>query len=177
MRFLERTLCLAVFGVGLGASVLPLAAQAQDDSDSVKVPVSASVPAKVSVTQVQPFTLGNWTGAGALEAEQQLCVWSSTGGYSLTASTTEGGNRFGMLGPKSRLLDYDVLWNDGSGYQTLSSGQTYTGLSTSANSIDCSSSADSSARPFIKVSVAEADLSKAKAGSYSDVLEVLIAVE
>ena len=131
MRFLKRTLYLTVFGAVLGVLVLPVGAQAQESSDTVKVPVSVSVPAKVSVTQVQPFTLGNWTGAGDLEAEQQLCVWSSTGGYSLTATTTEGGNRFGMLGPKSRVLDYDVLWDDGSGYQTLSSGQTYTGLSTS----------------------------------------------
>lgn len=158
-------------------AILPHGALAQNSSDSVKVPVSASVPAKVSVTQVQPFTLGNWAGAGNLEAEQQLCVWSSTGGYTLTATTTEGASRFSMLGPKSRLLDYDVLWNDGSGYQALSSGQTYTGLSTSTTSINCSSTTDTNSRPFFKVSVAEADLSKAKAGSYSDVLEVLIAVE
>ncbi|MBB3046648.1 hypothetical protein FHR99_000884 [Litorivivens lipolytica] len=161
----------------MGALSLPAVAQTVESSSTVKVPISAAVPAKVSVTQVQPFALGNWAGAGDLEAEQQFCVWSSTGSYSLTATTTEGGNRFGMLGPKNRLLDYNVQWNDGGGYQPLSSGQTYSGLSANSQSISCSSAADSSSRPFIKVSVAEADLSAAKAGSYSDVLEILISVE
>lgn len=150
---------------------------AQSNSATATTTVSISIPAQVLVTQIEPFVLGNWSGAGPMSGEQAVCVWSSTGGYNITATTTEGGSRFSMLGANNRMLDYSVHWNSGAGYQELVSGQSLAGQSTSSRSADCSNGTEASERPFLKVLVAEADLDAAKAGAYSDVLEILIAVE
>mgnify|MGYP000745955572 CR=1 FL=1 len=154
-----------------------VAAQALSDTSSADVSISVLVPAKVKISQIQDVTLDSWSGAGDLESSQQISVWSSTGSYTIAMTTTEGTNGFGMLGPSGKELEYSVLWDSGSGFQSVVSGQSYAGLPTSSNSVNCNTGDDSANRPSLKVSVAEKDLNKAKAGQYSDVLQILIATQ
>lgn len=160
-------------------SALPstLCAQALSDKSSAQVAINVSVPAKVSISQIADVTLDSWSGTGDLESEQNVCVWSSTGTYTIAMSTTEGKKGFGMLGPAGKELQYSVLWNSGSGYQQVVSGQTYAGLPANSSSINCNKGDDGVNRPLLKVAVAEKDLNSAKAGQYSDVLQILIATQ
>ncbi len=152
-------------------------AQTLTDTSSADVTISVTVPAHVNISQIQDVTLDSWTGVGDLESSQQVCVWSSTGDYTIAMSTTEGKKGFGMTGPGGKELEYSVLWDSGSGLQPIVSGQSYAGLPANSKSINCNTGTDSANRPSLKVSVAEKDLNTAKAGQYSDVLQIVIATQ
>lgn len=163
-------LIMAVFSPTLFAQTLTTESSAQ-------VSVSVVVPARVKITQLEDVTLEGWTGVGDLESSQAVCVWSSTGTYTMAMTTTEGKNGFGMVGPAGKELDYSVLWDSGSGFQQVVSGQSYVGLPANSTSINCNQGDDSANRPSLKISVLEKDLNTAKAGQYSDVLQILIATQ
>lgn len=168
---------LATFALLAAGSSGALWGQSPQDVSSAQAAVRVSIPAKVRVSQVEDIDLGTWSGSGALEAEKQLCVWSSTEAYGITITTTEGDRGFAMSGPGRKALSYDVLWNAGTGYQALDSGQAYSGFSSSARSLQCDAGDDPANRPWLKISVAEKDLNGAQAGSYSDAITILIATE
>lgn len=169
-----RLVLIALLAAGSSVALWGQSLQGVSSAESV---VRVSIPAKVRISQVEDIDLGSWSGSGPLEAEQQLCIWSSTGAYGISITTTEGDRGFAMSGPGPRALNYDVLWDAGAGYQALDSGQTYGGFSSSARSLQCDTGDDPATRPWLKISVAEKDLNGAQAGSYSDAITILIATE
>ncbi len=146
--------------------------------DSAEVTVSLSIPKLVSISQLQDARLGEWSGAGDLAVEQQLCVWSSTRGYSLSATAGEAANPgFVLTSADGASLVYHVFWNDGYGFQQLVAGQTVGGLSAPARSTTCQGGGDSVAQTKLRVAVYEPALAAAIHGDYQGQLRLELAAE
>lgn len=110
---------------------------------------------------------------------QSLCVYSSgpNNSYSVSASGSGSGSSF-ELSDGSFSLPYDVEWSDSpnhSGGAVLAPNVALTGQASSATHQFCSTGPAASAS--LTVVVRAADLSIARAGSYSGSLTVVIAAE
>jgi hypothetical protein len=141
--------------------------------------VTAFVGALVRVTAVDDLALGTWTGVGSLATADNVCIWTTTGGYNVTASGDGGGGSdFALSNGASGSLAYTVKWDDtasSSTLTTMTTGTALTGQVSGANSTDCNAGANLSAT--VAVEIAEADLTAADSGSYSGVLTLVIAPE
>ena len=141
--------------------------------------VTAFVGSLVRVTAIDDLALGTWTGSGGLTTSDNVCVWTTTGGYNVTATGSGGtGTDFELTNGASGTLAYSVSWDDTASSSTLSAmtpGTALTGQVSGANTTDCNAGASLSAT--VAVEVAEADLTAADSGSYSGVLTLVIAPE
>ena len=106
--------------------------------------ITLTVPGSVAgVSQLQDITLPPWSGTGDLVATQNICVFTATRRYGVSAVGTGAGGAFtlndGTL-PVSNAIEYIVQWaavsGAGSG-TTLSPNVALTGLTTSANATNC----------------------------------------
>jgi hypothetical protein len=120
---------------------------------------------------------------GSLQVEsrrsQNLCIYSSGSGnsYSVSASGSGSGSAF-ELSDGSFSLPYDVEWSDSSGQSTgvsLAPNVALTGQTSSATNQFCSAGPVASAS--LTIVLRAADLSRARAGTYSGSLNILIAAE
>ena len=140
--------------------------------------VTAFVGSLVRVTAVDDLALGTWTGTGALETTDSVCIWTTTGGYNVTATGSGVGGGFSLSNGASGTLDYAVKWDDAPTSSTLAamtSGTALTGQVSGANTTDCN--AGSSLTATVGVEITETDLTAADSGSYTGVLTLLIAPE
>lgn len=135
---------------------------------------------KVRITSVSDVDFGLIT---TLQAEsrrsQNICLYSNSpgGGYSVVASGSGPGGSF-SLGNGSSSLSYDVEWSQQSGQTSgtqLSANGVLTGQSSAATHQFCNSGPATSASLTIVLRAAE--LSRAREGSYSGSLTLLIAAE
>jgi hypothetical protein len=138
--------------------------------------ITAVVGSLVRVTAVDDIDLGSWTGSGDLQAQDDVCIWTTTGGYNVTATGNGGGGSDFSLTNGSDTLTYAVKWADeSSGLTALSTGAALTGQQSNATSTDCNAGANLSAT--VAVEITETALSGADSGSYSGVLTLVIAPE
>ena len=171
LTILLRTLLCAVLPLFL-VSTLHAAA---GDTDTASTTVTMSVPALVKLSNLQDMAFDAVDQGKGLEAEQNVCVWSSSRGYSLAAfSDNPAGSDFAMIAADESKVIYTVLWNDGqSGAQQLSHGQSITAVS-AASSSDCS---DAASQPLLRLEVGKDQMGQAKAGVYSDTIRFLVQAE
>jgi hypothetical protein len=141
--------------------------------------VTAFVGSLVRVTAVDDLALGTWTGTGALETTDSVCIWTTTGGYNVTATGDGGGgSAFQLSNGASGTLDYTVKWDDApasSTLTTMTSGTALSGQVSGANTTDCNAGASLTAT--VGVEISESSLTAADSGSYSGVLTLVIAPE
>lgn len=134
-----------------------------------------TVPKLVQITELRNIDLGEWSGSGGLQDEQSLCVWSSTGGYSLTGtSENAAAEQFRMVNSGGQTAVYEVYWNDGSGYRPLHNNETLTNL-TATQEHKCA--AEGSLRPNLRVRVTDQVLNATASGNYSDQLRFTVIAE
>lgn len=142
---------------------------------------SSPAPAqKVRITAVSDVDFGMITN---LQAEsrrsQNVCLYSSSVGnaYSVVASGSGPGGLF-SLANGSNSLAYDVEWSPQSGQTSgtiLSANGTLTGQTSAATHQFCNSGPPTSASFSIVLRASE--LSRAREGSYSGTLTLLISAE
>lgn len=143
--------------------------------DSASSEITLTIPKLAQLTDLSDFVLGEWSGSGPMESEQQPCVWINAESYSLVGqSDYGGGSDFRMVNPDSDFLVYQVAWNDGSGYRPLVPGEKISNLVSSAT-YNCEGS--SAARPRVKVRVDDGDLLNATYGNYQDRLTFTVIPE
>jgi hypothetical protein len=114
-----------------------------------------------------PWSDGNPAPVGSTQA----CIYSSTGGYQMTAtSANAAGTRF-RLSSGVNFVRYRVRWNDGlSGLTPVANGTPLTGLVGDSSDPICGG-----AKPVtIEVRITNADITAASFGSYADTLTVMI---
>lgn len=143
------------------------------------VPVEAAAQ-KVRASNFSDVDFGT---LGSLQSESRrslnLCIYSSGSGnsYSVSASGSGAGSRF-ELSDGSFALPYEVEWSDSSGQSTgrsLAPNVALTGQTSSATNQFCSAGPAASASLTIVLRAAE--LSRARAGTYTGSLNILIAAE
>jgi len=141
--------------------------------------VTAFVGSLVRVTAIDDLALGTWTGTGSLSTADNVCIWTTTGGYNVTATGDGGaGTDFELSNGAAGSLAYSVKWDDAPSSATLTTmttGTALTGQVSGANTTDCNAGANLSAT--VSVEIAEGALTAADSGSYSGVLTLVIAPE
>lgn len=145
------------------------------DTATASSTVTMSIPALVKLSNLQDMAFDAVDKGQGLEAEQSVCVWSSSRGYSVAAfSDNSSGSDFAMIAADESKVIYTVSWNDGqSGVQQLSQGQSIAAVS-AATSSDCS---DAATQPWLRLEVDKDQMGQAKAGVYRDTLRFLVQAE
>lgn len=147
--------------------------------------ISIGIGSVVQITQLKDIVFGYTPGVdvGDLTKVVDLCIYANnTGGtYKVTVSDTNatGGNmRIASAASTPSYIPYTTQWftnaaATGLPATTLTSGtQTATFSGASNTSRNCNNGASNNAA--IKFTFLEADLTAAKAGSYTDVITILV---
>ena len=134
---------------------------------------------KVRITGLQTANFGQLSGFGDRSISQNVCAYSSsaTNGYSVTATGSGTGGSFALTSTITE-LPYEVLWSDSSGQTSgtsLMSGTRTGGFFTSAAQHFCNSGPSSTAS--LTIVIRSTTIESARAGTYSGVLQIMIAPE
>jgi hypothetical protein len=139
--------------------------------------ITLTIAILARVSGIDDIDLGTWSGSGDLAISDDICVWASGGGYSITASGDGAGGAF-TLGSGDNTVEYSVKWADGGGSESgtaLSSNAALEGQTSTATSSDCDGGNDPSAT--VAVEIAENQLAGAAGGSYSGTITLVVAPE
>ena len=145
----------------------------------IGLPDQAHAADKVRIAGLQTVDFGQLYGLGDRSISQNVCAYSSsvTNGYSVTATGTGAGGTFELNSTISS-LPYEVLWADASGQTSgtsLIAGTPIGGFHSTATQHFCNTGPSSSAS--MTIVVRSGSIESARAGSFSGVLQIMIAPE
>ena len=133
--------------------------------------VSIIVGDTVQASGIDDIVLAPWSeGSPAPVGSTQACIYSSTGSYQVTAtSSNAAGNRF-RLASATSFLRYTVSWNDGvSGLTSIANGSPLASLVGDSSSSNCSGSKPAT----VEVRISNAAITAAPMGNYADTLTIM----
>jgi hypothetical protein len=128
------------------------------------------------ITGMTNITLAPWnTGSPAPAGVTTACVYTSTGGYQVTASSANtSGVDFRLFDGALNFITYTMTYNDGVlGAQAMVSGSVQVGQTGDNVSVNCGGGFPAT----IAVGITVPNMNGAAAGAYSDTLTLLIAPE
>lgn len=175
----------AAVALALAVVAVPVAAvgaeqgqiSAANGTSTGTLDLSLVVPRLVQISGLNDIDLGEFDG-GALDGQDDVCVWSTTRVYQITARGDGDDDAFILSGPgagaNAALLDYSVDWlASGGTREELSSGATLAAQTTSASSPDC----DGGSNATVFVGVGSDELGAAPSGIYTGTLTLVVAPE
>lgn len=131
----------------------------------------------VLITNITDVNFPQWTaGGGDQNADGQACVYSSTGNYSIRATSANGTGAFQMDDGSNNKLTYTIGWIDdqaGNAAVAMTTGQVSATTMAGSSSTSCNDNGGVNAR--FAVGIAEAALDAVPAGSYADTLTLTVA--
>jgi len=139
--------------------------------------ISVTVPALARITAIDDIAFGTWTGTGPLSSTDDVCIWTSNTGYSITASGSGTGGAFEMT-DGTNTVPYTVKWDDVAGSSSgtsLTSGSALAGQTSSATSTNCNGG--SALTATLGIDVTESSLASAPVGTFTGTLTLLVAAE
>lgn len=129
--------------------------------------VSVTIADIVQISDMNDFAFGNYSGTGNLSDTDDVCIYrNGTGDYTVTATGSGTGNAFTMT-DSTDTIAYSVSL-DGT---ALTAGTSVNQSGADASSADCGGTPNKT----LAVSISEADLQAAQAGSYTGTLTLLVA--
>jgi hypothetical protein len=136
--------------------------------------------ADVRITGLHDVVLASLTVVDDAAEAQNVCVWSGSGGYAVSADGPGSGSAFSLSGGTALPpLAFHVEWSQSAGQNSgaeLRPGSHLAGLSSGATEPSCSSGPSSTASLIIRIRAA--DLRKATSGIlYSGTLTLIIGAE
>jgi hypothetical protein len=180
--FLKRLLTVSVFAfASFPAQAATEGTLGTTSTGSVTLSVTKSVQAQI--TDLTDMTLANWSiGQGAVTLTSNVCLYSSTGNYKVTATGS------GLLGAFTiasglNLIPYSVTWNAGGVGNLANTGTALitniqsTGFSNaSTTSATCSGGGASNDTARVIVTLASLDMTAAASSAtpYTGTLTMLI---
>ncbi len=143
-------------------------------SSNGSVDIRAHIPGLIKISNLDDIDLGTWSGSGDLVGSDENCVWSTTRGYNLTASGSGAGNAFTITDGANDIA-YSVAWDDtDSTDQAVTVGTALSAQVTNAVSVNCAARGDTA---NVAVTISEADMAAAPAGTYNGTLTLIVAPE
>ncbi|RJF87810.1 hypothetical protein D3874_12895 [Oleomonas cavernae] len=137
--------------------------------------ITLAAPNLVRISALDDINLGTFSGT-ALAGGDDVCIFSNTGGYNVTASGDGTGSAFELTGfSTGDAVPYNVQWATTAGATSgtaLTAGTPLTGLGGSFTNPTCRGGAQLNAR--VLVDVTEAVLSEAPADNYTGTLTLLV---
>ena len=179
-----KNLKLATFNALLGAAFIGFSAQpALSASDGIlgasstgTADVSLTIEEVVRITDMDDFAFGSYSGSGALEADDNICVYhNGDGNYKVTITddTTGSPSGFAVEGPLGD-IPMEVKWNDApstTGSTLITYGVALAATNANTESENCATGGLSA---NMQVDLAEANIQAAPAGAYSSTIVVLV---
>lgn len=140
--------------------------------------ITVTIDNLVQVTGFADMAFGTYTGAGNLQDTNNLCVFSTTRGYNVTATSDTGA--FTLAGGAIDTIPYAVTWDDSgnigaAGATVLTHNTLAVGFATDATSTTCAGVGGATA--VLTVDMTEANLLAAAADTYQSVLTVVVGPE
>lgn len=178
LRQSKGLLVIALAGASLFAEAASQGTKGNTSSGSAQV--SSSVPNKIRISGLTDLALGEWSGSGGQSGTiSDICVWSSTRGYNLTATGSLTGGAFGLVHStdSSYEVPFAVTWDDGDGdaVDALTAGTNVAGLTADSKTNQCNNPSDVTAS--LGVAITEANLEAVIAGSYAGTINLTVAPE
>jgi hypothetical protein len=174
----KRSLLIGL--VGLGALFISTSAMAATDgtlglSSTGTTDISIIKGDTAQITGLTDILLAPWTtGDPAPVGTASACVYTSTGAYSMTATSANGAGAAFRLTDGTNFIAYAVRWNDGAaGLQLTTNGTPLTTQAGDAASTTCGGATPAT----VQVSIGVGAMAAAPTGTYGDTLTVLIAPE
>ncbi len=133
--------------------------------------ITSSIPLKVQITDIADISLGSWDGNNPQVGSDEICVWSTSRKYSLTAYGDMGdgtsNDLFGLTG--DTLFDtvpLSVVWTDSDATpKTLSPNAAESNLAANPKSVNCTDAGAQKAT--LQVTASVADLAAARKDTYT----------
>jgi len=172
---------LSGIGFTLSAQAATQGSLGSTSQGVANISVTKSVQAQIS--DLSDMTLANWTlGEGAVTLYSNVCIYSSTGNYKVTAT---GSGLLGAFTIASGLnsMPYSVTWNAGGTGNLANTGTTLSANTQSAGfttattaSATCNGGGASNDTARVIVGIASSDLTSAASSStpYTGTLTMLI---
>lgn len=141
--------------------------------------IRATVANLASITNLNDFVFPTWTGAGDLTLSDNVCVYvNNRGGKYQVTATGNGRNGFSLADGAGNNLAYEAQWNvrASAGGDSLRNGNTLRNRDNAdTGSIDCSSGRNLNSA--LTITLREAALRAAPAGTYNGVITLTVAPE
>jgi hypothetical protein len=135
--------------------------------------ITLTIDPLVQISALDDIALGTYTGGANMTGADDLCVYSNTGGYDITATGNGAGQAFELLGSSAN-IPYTVEWATTAGAGTgasLTTGTPLTGQSGAFTTPNCNGGDNAQ----VIVTVDSTDLAAAPADNYTGVLTLLVA--
>lgn len=176
---------VAVLGMALAATSPAFAATqgilGSTSTGSANISITKNVQAQIS--DLSDMTLANWSiGDGAVTLHTNVCVYSSTGNYKVTATGSGLLNAF-SINSGLNFIPYSVTWNSGGAGNLASTGATLLpniqsgNLSNAATtSANCNGggAANDTARLVVNISQASMDAAASSPTPYTGTITMLV---
>ncbi len=180
LRLPVIALCLSVAGHAHAATQGSLSSTSSQGSATITV--TKSVQARIS--DISDMTLPNWSiGDGDVTLYSNVCVYSSTQSYKVTATGSGVANIF-TLANGSDLIAYSVTWNSGgagnignTGTALLPNIQSTSFSNATNSSSNCSGGglANDTARVVVTITQAAMEAAPSSNSAYSGTLTMTVA--
>jgi hypothetical protein len=148
---------------------------------SANISITKSVQAQIS--DISDMTLANWSiGQGAVTLSSNICIYSSTGNYKITATGNGASNAF-TIASGSNTIPYSVTWNAGGAGNLANTGTSLTAGVQSASlanatitSATCNGGGSTNDTARVVVGVASTDMTAAASSNtpYTGTLTMLV---
>ena len=136
--------------------------------------INAEIPSLVLISSLDDIDLGTWDGQSAMSGTEPNCVWSTTGGYSITGIGSGTDGAFTITNGSDELT-YTAEWSDSSNKKSkkLKANRAQAGRITDADAQDCNGNTTA----ILDIEINKGRLNSSSAGLYSGTLTLIVAVE
>ncbi len=172
---------LCVLATGFSANAATQGTLGTTSTGSANISITKSVQAQI--TDLSDMTLANWSiGQGAVTLYSNVCIYSSTGNYKVTATGSGTSNAF-TIASGTNTIPYSVTWNSGGAGGLANTGTTLTsGVQSAAfnnatlASATCNGGGASNDTARVVVGVASTDMTAAASSNtpYTGTLTMLV---
>ncbi len=132
------------------------------------VDFTVTLPELVQISRLDNIGLGQWSGAGDIQVEEDFCVFrNGSGGFSINInSANASGGNFNLVGTGS--APYLIELDQGSGFSAVSPGATTSGY-VGSSTRECGNSDNMTMR----ITVDADDLAALQSGAFSDTIVIV----
>ncbi len=111
--FIQHLFTIALFSSVFSTTLFAATQGTLGTTSTGSALISITKSKQAQISDISDMTLSNWSvGSGAVSLHSDICVYSSTGSYTVTASGTGLANIF-TINSGSNVLPYTVTWNAG----------------------------------------------------------------
>lgn len=173
MPQVTKALAVAAFATLAASNVFAASQGILGATSQGTLDITLTIDPLVQISALDDIALGTYTGGGNMTGADDLCVYSNTGGYDITATGNGADQAFELIGASAN-IPYTVEWATTAGAGTgsaLTTGMPLAGQGGTFTTPNCNGGDNAQ----VIVTVNSTNLAAAPADSYTGVLTLLVA--